>query len=163
MVYGLPFCEEHGAEATAGALGELYQDASDFLEQLDNPHVPAPNAEVEGAFRAAMGDLEARRAEHEDAEAAALRRAYLEIPERVCSATVDFGYRYGPGNTYGPRDQPTEAFQEARRLTHKLMRLAYEEEADWLVEILEYEREEASAQLAFALDDYERKAGRPDR
>ena len=34
---------------------------------------------------------------------------------------------------------------------------ASEEGADWLVEVLEYEREFASAQLAFALEDFERK------
>ncbi|CAA9431680.1 MAG: hypothetical protein AVDCRST_MAG28-1498 [uncultured Rubrobacteraceae bacterium] len=42
------------------------------------------------------------------------------------------------------------------------MRLAYEDGADWLVEVLEYERESASAQLAFALEDYERKMGTPE-
>ena len=45
MVYGLLFCGVHGAEAKAGALLELYQDAAGFLERLDNPHAPIPNAE----------------------------------------------------------------------------------------------------------------------
>lgn len=160
MVYGLLFCEEHGAEAPAGALDELYQDAGDFLERLDNPHVPAPNAEAERTLGAAMRDLEARGWEHEDAEEAALMRAYPVIPERVCAATTT-AYDYHVFDPGGPSGQPTEVYRDARRLTHKLMRLAYEEGADWLVEVLEYEeRESASAQMAFALEDFERKVGR---
>lgn len=159
MVYGLLFCEEHGAEATAGALAELYQDAGDFLGRLDNPHVPTPNAEAERMLRAARRDLDARGREHEDAEEAALRLAYPTIPERVRTETIAFNYRYGPGNEYGPGEQPTEVYQDARSLLCKQMRLAYEEGADWLVEVLEHERESASAQLAFALEDYERKVG----
>lgn len=165
MVYGLLFCEIHGAEAKAGALAELYQDASDFLERIDNPHVPAPNAEAERALRAAITELDRRRGEHEDpedAEEAAVRRAYPYDPDRVCYETVAFDYRFGPGNWYGPMDQPTEVYRDARRLLCKEMRIAYERGADWLVEVLEYERESASAQFAFALIDYERKVGTPE-
>ncbi len=39
------------------------------------------------------------------------------------------------------------------------MRLAHEERATWLAEILEPARESASAQAAFALEDMERKTG----
>ena len=159
MVYGLLFCEDHGAEATAGALTELYQDAGDFLERLDNPHAPLSNQEAADALAAAWRMLDRRRDEHEAPEEEALKRAYPVISERVCTETVAFDYRYGPGNEYGPGDTPTEVYQDARRLLCKEMRLAYEEGADWLVEVLEYEREAASAQLAFALEDYERKTG----
>ncbi len=41
------------------------------------------------------------------------------------------------------------------------MRIAYDWGANWLVEVLEYEREAASAQLAFALEDSERKTWSP--
>lgn len=162
MVYGLLFCEVHGAEARAGALAELYKDAGDFLGTLDNPHVPRPNAEALRALRAAREDLETRGREHEDAEDAALGRAYPTIPERVCRETVGFDYRLGPDNMFGPREQPTDVYRDARHLLCKQLRLAYEESADWLVEVLEYEREAASAQLAFALEDYERKMGTPE-
>lgn len=66
------------------------------------------------------------------------------------------------GIEHGPDDEPPYIYENARGLLCKLTRLAYEEGADWLVEILEYEREAASAQLAFALEDYERKAGTPE-
>lgn len=86
-----------------------------------------------------------RSLEYEELEEAALRRAYPTIPERVCAETVAFDYRLGPDNWYVPGDPPTDAFEDARRLLCKMMRLAYEEGADWLVEVLEYEREGASA------------------
>ena len=162
MVYGLLFCEVHGAEATSGALSELYQDAGDTLERLDNPQAPLPNQEAVDALAAAWRMLDRRRDEHREAEEDALRRAYPYDPERVCAETVAFDYRMGPGNWYGPGDEPTSVYEDARRLLCKEMRLAYEEGADWLVEVLEYEREAASAQLAFALVDYERKVGTPE-
>lgn len=162
MVYGLLFCEAHGAEATAGALVELYQDAGDFLERMDNPYVPLPNAEAERTLRAAWRELDRRRDEHQEAEEAALRRAYPVIPERVCYETTAFDYHFDPENPHGPNDEPTAVYEDARRLLCKEMRLAYEEGADWLVEVLEHERESASAQLAFALEDYERKMGTPE-
>ena len=161
MVFGMPFCEEHGAEASAGALAELYQDAGDFLERMDNPHAPMPNAEADRELVSARRGIEARGREHEDAEEAALRRAYPTIPGRVCTETLAFDYRIDPDNPHGPDEEPTAASQDARRLLCKCMRLAYEEGADWLVEVLEYERESASAQLVFALEDYEQKAGKP--
>lgn len=98
MVYGLLFCEIHGAEGAAGALAELYQDAADFLERVDNPHVPAPNAEAEQAFMAARRGMERHRDEYSDMEEAALRRAYPTIPEWVCSETSAFDYF----NPHGP-------------------------------------------------------------
>lgn len=161
MVYGLLFCEVHGDEATAGALVELYGDAADYLERLYNPHAPIPNAEAErvagGAWRGPH-ELEVR---YERTEEEALRRAYPTIPEHVCYETVAFDYSWDPENPTSPNDWPAEVYQDARRLLCKEMRLAYEEGADWLVEVLEHEREAASAQLAFALEDYERKTGSP--
>jgi hypothetical protein len=160
MVYGLLFCEIHGAEATAGALSELYQDASDVLERLYNPHVPMSNAEAERALRAAVRELDGLRGDYEDSEdveEAALRRAYPYDAERVCYETVAFDYRFDPDNPHDPSDEPTAIYEDARRLLCKVMRLAYEWGADWLVEVLEHKRESASAQLSFALEDYERK------
>lgn len=46
-VYGLAFCEAHGAEAGAGALYQLRQEAGEFFERLRNPHVPALNELVD--------------------------------------------------------------------------------------------------------------------
>ncbi len=60
-VYGLNFCELHGAEAKAGALEELYFDAAQFLGRLDNPHVLAPNPAALGAFGGPSRSLRRRR------------------------------------------------------------------------------------------------------
>jgi hypothetical protein len=163
MVYGMLFCEKHGAEATAGALGELYQDAGDVLERADNPTgPPLSNAEAARVLEAGWRELDRGRKGCDDAEEAALRRAYPVIPDRVCYETVAFDYRLDPENPHGPDNEPTYIYEKARRLLCKLMRLAYQEQADWAVEVLEYEREGASAQLAFALEDYERKMGTPE-
>ncbi len=56
-VYGLPFCEAHSAEVRAGALEELYSDAAQVLERLDNPSVPEPNPEAIRLVRAAVSGL----------------------------------------------------------------------------------------------------------
>jgi hypothetical protein len=162
MVYGMLFCEDHGAEATAGALGELYRDAGDVLERMDNPHVPLSNAEASRVLEAAWRELDRGRKGCDDVEEALLRRAYPVIPERVCYETVAFDYRLDPENPHGPDDEPTYIYDHARGLLCKLMRLAYQAGADWAVEVLELERESASAQLAFALEDYERKVGTPE-
>jgi hypothetical protein len=51
-------------------------------------------------------------------------------------------------------------FSQPRLLLHHFMRLAYEDGEDWLVEILEVERESVSAQLSFVYAVLEeRKAG----
>ncbi len=58
----------------------------------------------------------------------------------------------------GTHEPPYEMFARARMLVCRLMRLAFEEDADWLVETLEAEREETAAQAAYALA-LERGAG----
>ena len=40
----------------------------------------------------------------------------------------------------------------------KLMRLAHEDREDWLVEILEHQRQETAARAAYAIEDNERWA-----
>jgi hypothetical protein len=41
-VYGMPFCEEHGAECNAGALEELYSEASFALDQMEDGYPEGP-------------------------------------------------------------------------------------------------------------------------
>jgi len=53
---------------------------------------------------------------------------------------------------------PLDTFLDARGTVHRLMRLAFEDREDWLVEVLEYERESVSAQAAFARVIAEQKA-----
>lgn len=154
FVYGILLCEVHGAEARAGALSELYDDAADFLDRLDNPHVPIENEEAARAVKAAIRELDDKRDEAGEGEWELLRRAYPTIPERVCSET--------PGHDYSePRPTPMDVYLDSRRLLCGMMRTAYLKGEDWLVETLEIEREAASAQASFAIEDYETRVGPP--
>ena len=56
------------------------------------------------------------------------------------------------------REAPYDAFAGDRLFVHRLMRLAYEDEASWMVEALEPHREKVAAQVAYALA-LEREAG----
>src|SRR3954468_9115390 len=91
-VYGLAFCEVHGAEAKAGALEELYFDAANFLERLNNPHAREPNPAASRALHDAISRLREAEVSASDRDEA-LKRAYPVIPERVIGDTVDFDYR----------------------------------------------------------------------
>lgn len=108
MVYGLLFCDVHGAEATAGALADLYQDAADELGRLENPHLPTGNVVAVEAVRAAREEFQRREREHEAAEEAALRKAYPFDADKVCAETVAFDYRWDPDNPTYPDEWPTE-------------------------------------------------------
>ncbi len=149
------FCEVHGAEARAAALVEMYQDAADWLEVLDNPHVPQPNPAALYALHSAVKGLEAAVIEAQEAQDAALPRAYPWIEERVDTETAGFDWSNPDGYA-----TPDVVFWRASQLVCKLMRLAHAEGAMGLVEVLEPYRESASAQYAFALEDCERKTGR---
>jgi hypothetical protein len=135
-VYGLPFCEIHGAEAKAGALEEFYYDAANFLARLDNPHVLEPNPAALHALREAVSGLrkEERRATDGSSDAA-LRKAYPVIPERVDEDALDFDY---DDRGQEPRETPVDWNYRSRMLIHKLMRDAHEAGHDhYLVEMLE--------------------------
>jgi hypothetical protein len=153
-VYGLCFCEIHGAEAKAGALEEAYYDAANFLARLDNPYVPEPNPVALRALREAVSGLREEEGRATDGSSdAALRRAYPVIPERVDEDALDFDY---DDREREPGDIPVDWNYYSRMLIHKLMRIAHEEGRDhYLVEMLEEQRERVSAQLAFALALYE--------
>jgi len=101
-VYGLNFCELHGAEVKAGALQELYEDASDFLHRLDNPQVVQPNPAALAVIRDAVGRFLDVELDTEGDEEAAIRQAYPVIPERVEKDTVDFDYE-DPARGFGPQ------------------------------------------------------------
>jgi hypothetical protein len=158
-VYGLEFCEVHGAEAKSGALEELYFDAANFLERLDNPHIPPPNPVARQALREAVEGLRAAECwaygEPGEEANAALLRAYPLIPERMDRDAADFDY-HNPGGG----ETPVDWNYRERMLIHKLMRLAHQDGCvDYLVELLEEQREYVAAQEAFALADQERKLG----
>lgn len=155
-VYGLAFCGVHGAEASAGALGELYDDAASWLERLDSETAPPiPNREADRAIKAAIGALDARQVEANEDEWELLRRAYPTIPERVDTETVEHVYRQR-----GPT--PMDWFLDARRSICGLMREACRQHLTYVVEALEEKRESVSAQAAFAIEDYDRRVGTPE-
>ena len=79
-VYGIPLCEDHGAESKAGALQELYFHASEDLIRPFNPHVAL---------------LQNR------ATAWALRRAEEELTERCKKAAKDEKTLLGRGRSRG--------------------------------------------------------------
>lgn len=89
-VYALPFCEVHGAEVKAAALIELYNDAADFLERFDNPHVPEGNPAVFEVLRTGVDELRDRVLEAERADSAALRRAYPFRQDQVDEWILDY-------------------------------------------------------------------------
>jgi len=154
-VYGLAFCEVHGAEAKSGALEELYFDAANFLGRLSNLHVTPPNPASVAALRSAVSELQAAES-LASGQTEVLRRAYPVIPERVLSDTTAFDY-HDPT----PHESPPDWHHRTRFVLHKLMRLAYEEGEHWLVEVLEEYREHEAAQLAAALVDYDERVGPP--
>jgi hypothetical protein len=149
-VYGLPFCEVHGEEIKAGALQELYFDATHDVGRPLGRHVAPLNPEAERALQAALSGLLEKVHQAERAEDEALLRAYPLIRERVSSETLHFDYS-DPSGSSARGTTPVELFMRHRELIHKLMRLAHEEGADYLVETLEDHRESCAAQLAFAL------------
>jgi hypothetical protein len=150
-VYGLAFCEIHGAEVKAGALAELFQDATEELERPNNPHVPELNPAALLARRSSVSLLTKACVEAETEGAEAMRRAYPLIPERVCGETVAFFK-----NKQIEEPLPGDVYQDARFLLHRFMRLAYDAKHTWLVEVLEGERESVAAQAAFAFEHYSR-------
>jgi hypothetical protein len=152
MVYGLQFCEIHGAEIKAGALEELFQDAADMLERPDNPHVPALNPAAALALRSGRDLLIGATAEAGEAGEVAMRRAYAEVPERVREMAVRF---CRDEQEYGP-EYAVDRLRDVRLLLHKLMRLACDKGEDWLVEQLELERESTTAQIAVGAEYAER-------
>ena len=109
-----------------------------------------------GALREAVAALQAEDFPASEHELAALRRAYPVIPARVIEDTPGFNY-----DNPLRESTPIDWHQHTRFVLHRLMRHAYEGGEAWLVEVLEKHREHESAQLAFALADYEERVGNP--
>ncbi len=91
-VYGLPFCEVHGAECKAGALEELYYDAEQTLGRLDNPHTTPLNPEALRVIRAGVSEMNDKGWQAVMAGDEALRRAYPLVEELTDPETLAFDY-----------------------------------------------------------------------
>jgi hypothetical protein len=153
VVYGLDFCEDHGLEVRTAALEEARNDASWFFERLSNPHVPAQSPLIRRALEVALEHLAAECPAITDYELA-LKRAYPAslIPERVISQVRAWVADEEPGH-FSVFDQLLDTLSTL----HKCMRIAFENEETWLVEVLEGEREGVVALAAVALEDLDRE------
>ncbi len=141
----LNFCPEHGEEAKVGALMELYQDAGYFFDRFRNPHVPDLNNLIERELAAAIVRMNDEGPSDDDHQRA-LSRAYPNPPEGVREMIrlweCDERANRGPA--------PVDLLLDSYYTICKLMRIAFEDGEDWLVEILEDQRQETAARAAFA-------------
>ncbi len=145
-MYGiLNFCPEHGEQARIGALMELYQDAHHFFDRFRNPRTPALNALVELELEAVVNRMR-REGPSDDDHERALLRAYPDTPEGVREMIAlwaeDERANHGP--------TPLDLLLDSYYTICKLTRIAFEDGEDWLVEILEDQRQECAARAAFA-------------
>lgn len=157
QVYDIGFCEVHGAEAKAGALAELYHDAGNALADMSCYEDSSVNVAAETYIAVGKEEMTRRCIMAEETQVAALIEAYPVIEEYVDPETR--------GHDYFARNQanadPVDVFFDARIHVYRLMRLSWSVGQYWMLEILEEERQGASAQLAFALLDRAQKTGQP--
>jgi hypothetical protein len=152
-VYGLAFCEEHGEEAAVGALEEMHQDAYEFFERFNNPHVPPLGNPLvrhaldhwERAVPEFAAELAATDALEERTEAALLK-AYTFRADKVSMVSAAEIARPLRGN-----EHPYDGWRDERHHIHACMRFAYERGMTYFVEAMEKTRESTSAQAAYAL------------
>jgi hypothetical protein len=150
-VYGLYFCKVHGEECAAGVMEEIAYDLEQELERPINPHLRSLSPHLEAALHRGFGVLPEGEAHADRERADGLLLAAWPL-DRGRTDTETLAYVQEP-EPMGLRDHdpPYDSFLMDRMLVHRLMRLAFEEDASWLVEALEPEREQVSAQAAYAL------------
>jgi hypothetical protein len=151
-VYGLNFCEPHGEEIRIGASMQEHQDAIYFFDRFRNPHIPALDDRVDRELQATVTRLDGEMPTDED-HSRALRNAYPReaAPEQVREYVRAWEADRGPTTLDWSLD--------ALSTIHKLMRIAHQDMAAWLVETLKYERQSVAAQAALAVDRYEEEFG----
>ncbi len=127
---------------------ELYQDAGYFFDRFRNPHVPDLNNLVERELGAAIVHMNDEGPSDDDHQRA-LSRAYPNPPEKL-REMIRLWERDERANG-GPTPADLLLLDSLNTL-NKLVRLAHEDGEDWLVEILEHERQEIAARAAFACE-----------
>ncbi len=148
-MYGiLNFCPEHGEEARIGALMEAYQEAGYFFDRFRNPHVPDMNPVIDCALISWSMHLN-ETGPSDDDHYRALSRAYPNPPEKVREIIL-LWERDAKANQ-GP--MPVDLLLDSLNTLNKLMRLAHADGEDWLVELLEHQRQETAARAACASED----------
>ncbi len=148
-VYGLWMCAVHGEEAAFGALEEIAHDLEQELQRPVNPYVRSLSPHLAHALGRGFEVLPEGVEDYGNDDAALLAAFPLDRG-RACAETL--AYVEDPdGQGRGTHEPPFDAYMRDRMLLHRHMRLAFEEGADWLVEMLEAEREQIAAQVAYAL------------
>ncbi len=147
-MYGLlNFCAGHGEEASIGADMELYYAAGYFFDRFRNPHVPDLNILVDRELAAAVVRMNEEGPSDADYYRA-LRRAYPSPPEHVREMI-----RQWERDEEGDKERgmlPADLLLDSLLTIRKLLRTAHGDGEDWLVEMLEYERQGLAARAAFA-------------
>lgn len=148
-VYGKAMCAVHGEEAASGAMEEIAYDLENELQRPVNPYVRPVSPHIEHALRHGFDAIPAATDDYQR-DNALLLAAYPLDRDRADAETVL--YAEDPdGNGRGEYEPPYDQFMGDRMLIHRHMRLAFEAGADWLVEVLEAERQQVAAQVAYAL------------
>lgn len=143
-VYGLHFCEAHGEDVRLGVESQEAHEAWMFFERFRQPHVESLGGRIDAEIEAALKRITDNRPSGDD-EANALLRAYPVATERVKQhVTSDEEDEPGYPTFY-------DSCQDSIYTLHRVMRIAGQDGATWLVEMLEMEREEVSALAAEAL------------
>jgi hypothetical protein len=154
-VHGLPFCEVHGPEARIGALSEAAHDAEQFFERFRYPYARPLSPMVVSGVEAALEhvcSLSFRESEAGDSYEEALKRAYPNPPEAVRQMVENWQEEEEPGRVY-------DELSGVLNTLHKMMRVAHEDGRTWLVEMLEYERENQAVQARVALEEHPARRG----
>jgi hypothetical protein len=150
-VYDINLCSVHGAEAAAGAREELTQDAATALEGVGDPLSSKANSAL---FRA---NTKARLYLTEESDKAAeaaddlLRAAYPDPPVRN---DFEIPHHHALGAELESRDigEPwVDLLRASRHHIHALMRQAYQQGEDGIVDHLEDEREGTAVLLSYAI------------
>ncbi len=150
-LYGLAFCERHGEEARLGAALEAGLDAENYFQRLSNPHIPDLPPVTRRGLEAAISVARDHQPGGEDYYRAILAAyAPSALPEEVRARVREWQLDEEPGYF-----AVVDSLLDSLSLVHKLMRVAYEDRADFstgLIERLEQERESVAAQAAVALE-----------
>jgi hypothetical protein len=144
-VYGVKFCETHGAEAADGALEELHVNADEFFRQFEDAYTPNPLVRRVGRLWGnALPEQEQYSFSSEDTEIA-LRTAF---PFRADMVGMDLAAELADPIAGNPHS--LDSCLDERFAMHAVMRVAFQHGLDWVVDKLEKHRQHVAAQTAYA-------------
>jgi hypothetical protein len=147
IVYGLHFCEVHGAEAGPGALYQARQEAGEFFERLRSPHVPALSTLIVEQLAEAQQRLTPTALDDGDYHQV-LSAAYPDdaIPESVRRQMDNWSRDES-------RDMGTveDVLLDSLATLHKILQIAHSDGQVWLVEQIEIMRQAEAARCSYAM------------